>query len=120
MRTRLLGSGSIIAMAAASLIAAQTAGAAPTLNPIIFVHGGSGSGAQFETQAMRFTSNGYPQSYIRVLEYDSSQIGTILPAVLAELDALIAELQAGTGAAQVDLLGHSLGTFVSQSYLSTP
>ena len=119
MRTRLLGSRSIIA-AAASLVAAQTAGAAPALNPIIFVHGGSGSGAQFESQAMRFTSNGYPQSYIRVLEYDSSQIGTILPAVLAGLDALIAELQAETGAAQVDLLGHSLGTFVSQSYLSTP
>jgi hypothetical protein len=69
---------------------------------------------------MRFASNGYPHRYIRVLEYDSSSIGTILPAVLAELDALIAELQARTGRAQVDLLGHSLGTFVSQSYLSTP
>jgi pimeloyl-ACP methyl ester carboxylesterase len=90
------------------------------LNPIIFVHGGSGSGAQFETQAMRFASNGYPHELIQVLEYDSSQIGAILPAVLAELDALIAELQAQTGRAQVDLLGHSLGTFVSQTYLSTP
>lgn len=90
------------------------------LNPMIFVHGGSGSGAQFESQAMRFTSNGYPQSYIRVLEYDSSSIGTILPDVLAQLDDLIAELQAETGRDQVDLLGHSLGTFVSQSYLSTP
>jgi hypothetical protein len=28
--------------------------------PIIFVHGGSGSGAQFESQAWRFASNGYP------------------------------------------------------------
>ena len=90
------------------------------LNPIIFVHGGSGSGAQFESQAMRFTSNGYPQSYIRVLEYDSSSINTILPDVLASLDDLIAELQAETGAAQVDLMGHSLGTRVSQEYLSDP
>jgi pimeloyl-ACP methyl ester carboxylesterase len=89
-------------------------------NPMIFVHGGSGSGAQFESQAMRFTSNGYPQSYIRVLEYDSSSISTILPQVLARLDDLIAELQAETGREQVDLLGHSLGTFVSQTYLSTP
>jgi hypothetical protein len=55
-----------------------------------------------------------------VLEYDSSKINVILPAVLAELDALIAELQAQTGRPQVDLLGHSLGTFVSQQYLSTP
>ena len=102
------------------LLAAAAAHAKPPLNPIIFVHGGSGSGAQFESQAMRFTSNGYPQRHIAVLEYDSSQINTILPAVHAELDALIARLQAETGRAKVDLLGHSLGTFVSQTYLATP
>ena len=102
------------------LFAAPAAHAKPKLNPIIFVHGGSGSAAQFESQAMRFASNGYPHRYITALEYDSSSIGDILPDVLAELDALIAELQAQTGRAQVDLLGHSLGTFVSQSYLATP
>jgi pimeloyl-ACP methyl ester carboxylesterase len=102
------------------LIAAAAAHAEPPLNPIIFVHGGSGSGAQFESQALRFASNGYPERYITVLEYDSSQINTILPVVHAELDALIARLQAETGRAKVDLLGHSLGTFVSQTYLSTP
>jgi pimeloyl-ACP methyl ester carboxylesterase len=89
-------------------------------NPIIFVHGGSGSGAQFESQAMRFTSNGYPKDHIAVLEYDSSSISDILPDVHAALDDLIAELQAETGAAQVDLLGHSLGTFVSHTYLASP
>ena len=90
------------------------------LNPIVFVHGGSGSGAQFQSQALRFASNGYPQSFIRVLEYDSSAIQRILPDVLARIDALIAELQLTTGRPQVDLVGHSLGTFVSQSYLATP
>ncbi len=90
------------------------------INPIIFVHGGSGSGAQFESQAMRFTSNGYPASHVRVLEYDSSSIGDILPEVLTRLDDLIDELQEETGRDQVDLLGHSLGTFVSQTYLSSP
>jgi pimeloyl-ACP methyl ester carboxylesterase len=102
------------------LLAAASARAKPPLDPIIFVHGGSGSGAQFESQAMRFASNGYPERYIAVLEYDSSQINTILPAVHAELDALIASLKAQTGRAKVDLLGHSLGTFVSQTYLATP
>jgi pimeloyl-ACP methyl ester carboxylesterase len=104
----------------AVVLAAQVAAAKPPLDPIIFVHGGSGSAAQFESQAMRFASNGYPHRYIRALEYDSSSIGDILPAVHAELDALIAELQAATGRAQVDLLGHSLGTFVSQTYLASP
>src|SRR5262245_23032056 len=102
----------------ALLLTAATAHAKPPLNPIIFVHGSSGSAAQFESQAMRFASNGYPHRYIRALEYDSSALN--LPVVHAELDALIAQLQAETGRAQVDLLGHSLGTFVSQSYLSTP
>jgi pimeloyl-ACP methyl ester carboxylesterase len=69
---------------------------------------------------MRFTSNGYPHRHIAVLEYDSSSIGDILPQVHAELDALIAELKASTRRDQVDLLGHSLGTFVSQTYLATP
>jgi len=90
------------------------------INPIIFVHGGSGSGAQFESQAMRFVSNGYPSSFIRVLEYDSSAIGRILPSVLAQLDALIAQVQAETGRPQVDLVGHSLGTVVSQAFLAMP
>jgi len=111
--TRLL----VVAIAA---LAAGPVAAKPDLDPIIFVHGGSGSAAQFESQAMRFASNGYPSRYIRALEYDSSSIGDILPAVHAELDALIATLQAETGRAQVDLLGHSLGTFVSQTYLESP
>jgi pimeloyl-ACP methyl ester carboxylesterase len=91
-----------------------------SFTPIIFVHGGSGSGAQFESQAARFMTNGVPQSYIRALEYDSSAIGTIMPQVLASLDALIAQIQAETGKPQVILIGHSLGTQVSQNFLATP
>jgi len=94
------------------------------VNPVIFVHGGSGSGAQFESQAMRFTSNGYPAGHVGVVEYDS---GTLSPADSAEaafvyglIDARIAELQAATGKAQVDLMGHSLGTSFSHGYLSDP
>ena len=38
----------------------------------------------------------------------------------AALDALIADVLADTGEDQVDLMGHSLGTTVSQTYLATP
>jgi hypothetical protein len=86
-------------------------------NPIIFVHGGAGSGAQFESQAMRFTSSGYPQNYIAVLEYDSTFSINTMDQVHARLDQLIADLLKETGANKVDLLGHSLGTRVSQLYL---
>lgn len=109
-----------LALLLAAPLALATGQKPAPLNPIIFVHGGSGSGAQFESQAMRFTTNGYPASHIAVLEYDSSAIATILPAVLTRLDALIADMLAKTGATQVDLMGHSLGTTVSHTFLSTP
>jgi triacylglycerol esterase/lipase EstA (alpha/beta hydrolase family) len=113
--------GTVAMCAMATSLAVCTLGAlsqaqeipSPDINPIVFVHGGSGSGAQFQSQALRFASNGYPQNFIRVLEYDSSAIQRILPDVLVRLDALIAELQLQTGRPQVDLVGHSLGTVVS-------
>ena len=94
---------------------------ANSLRPIIFVHGGSGSGAQFESQAQRFTSNGYPHNIIAVLEYDSSHFTALVPQIYANLDQLIASLLQETGADQVDILGHSLGTTLMFGYLtSTP
>jgi triacylglycerol esterase/lipase EstA (alpha/beta hydrolase family) len=41
------------------------------MRPMVFVHGYTGSAAQFEWQAMRFAGNGYPQEYLNVFEYDS-------------------------------------------------
>jgi pimeloyl-ACP methyl ester carboxylesterase len=109
------------------VIAAATlafAGASPApahaLRPIVFVHGGSGSGAQYETQAMRFASNGYPPGYVRVHEYDSTFSINTQEQVLAGLDVLIDQLLAETGADKIDLLGHSLGTVLMQLYLSSP
>lgn len=85
--------------------------------PVIFVHGGAGSASQFESQAMRFTSNGYPQGDLFALEYDSSFSIETMEDVHARLDALIDDVLAATGAGQVDLMGHSLGTRVCQTYL---
>jgi pimeloyl-ACP methyl ester carboxylesterase len=99
--------------------AADAGGQRPGPRPVIFVHGGSGSGAQFDTQALRLTSNGYPADRIAVHEYDSTFGTNTMDQVWAGLDDLIAELLADTGADGVDLLGHSLGTTVSQGYLNS-
>ncbi|MEU7976017.1 alpha/beta hydrolase [Micromonospora sp. NPDC049089] len=98
---------------------AAEAAATPTHRPVIFVHGSAGSAAQFETQAKRLASNGYPIDIIEAHEYDSPNIATILPQVYAGLDARISRLLAATGADRVDLVAHSLGTFVSQGYLNS-
>lgn len=106
------------------LVLAAAAGAHPSreprFNPVIFVHGGAGSGAQFESQKMRFTSNGYPRRYVRTVDYDSLFTVNTREDVYAKIDALVAELQEQTGKAQVDILGHSLGTTIMHAYLSSP
>jgi pimeloyl-ACP methyl ester carboxylesterase len=91
----------------------------PRHRPMVFVHGFVGSGGQFETQAMRFTSNGYRSSHIGVLDYDSTFGVKPMEEVWNDLDVLIDQLRTDTGADQVDLLGHSLGTSVSYQYLTS-
>jgi pimeloyl-ACP methyl ester carboxylesterase len=95
--------------------------------PVIFVHGYAGAADQFETQAMRFATNGYPASYISGYEYDTTLIsgnptaGFVIPAqIISGLDAYINAVLQQTGANQVDLLGHSMGTAVCQTYLADP
>jgi triacylglycerol esterase/lipase EstA (alpha/beta hydrolase family) len=64
--------------------------------PIVFVHGNTGSAQQFETNAMRFTSNGYDDGDLFAYEYDSS--ATTNDAAIAGLDGFIAGVKAKTGA----------------------
>ena len=118
---RLAASAILMAgMLVAAPVAAGAKDKSPSLNPIIFVHGGAGSGAQFESQKMRFTSNGYAADLITVLEYDSTFSINTMADVHAKLDQLVAELETETGRDQVDILGHSLGTTVMHAYLATP
>ena len=92
----------------------------PTKRPIVFVHGSSGSAAQFESQAQRFIANGYPLSYLAVYEHDTGT-GAPTPAnQVIPLDTIINTMLAKTGADKVELIGHSRGTSVSQAYLSDP
>lgn len=91
--------------------------AKPSIRPIIFIHGGAGSAQQFESQAMRFTSNGYPPEYIRVFEYDSSHSRETLDQVLTRLDSFIDGVLNDTKAEKVDLIGHSYGGLIVMLYL---
>lgn len=105
------------------LIAILAAGAIPLAAqaddgwlPVVFVHGQSGSAQQFETQAMRFTSNGFPQELLFAFEYDTSSPVNPLVDLDQFLDAVLAE----TGAEQVNAVGHSRGTSVWTAYLDDP
>ena len=97
----------------------QPALATPCTNatPIIFVHGGAGSGAQFESQAMRFTSNGYPADCLMVFEYNSSAY-SVSPSYQAQTLALLSQKVNETfeSIGKPVLIGHSLGTRVVYNY----
>jgi pimeloyl-ACP methyl ester carboxylesterase len=86
--------------------------------PIVFVHGFAGSAQQYESQAMRFVANGYPEE--RIYAYDHDGAGLDIPGYTAGLDATIDEALAESGADQVYLVGHSRGTTVSSAYLNDP
>ncbi|MEU8015630.1 alpha/beta hydrolase [Micromonospora parva] len=117
----LVGVGVALAasVSAVTVPRAAEAAAAPTYRPVIFIHGSAGSAAQFESQAKRLASNGYPIDIIEAHEYDSPNVAAILPQLYAGLDARISRLLAASGADRVDLLAHSLGTFVTQGYLTS-
>jgi pimeloyl-ACP methyl ester carboxylesterase len=117
----LLGAVVLPAGAAQAESTRHPAHAAPQLRPVVFVHGFSGSGGQYETQAQRFASNGYPADRIQTMEYDSTFTVETTASIFAKLDAQIVALLARTHADKVDLTAHSLGTSLMQAYLnSTP
>src|SRR3989475_6190374 len=106
------------------LVAAPAAGAdakakpAFRQNPILFVHGIEGSGAQFASQKMRFTSNGYPARWIDEVDYNSTRAVGDKSEVDQQIDAAIAALKRRTGQSKVDVVAHSLSTSVMYDYLT--
>ncbi len=92
------------------------------LRPMVFIHGYGGTVSSIKTQFLRFASNGYPVNYLRFYEYDTTRYLTdpdYRLQIREEIDVLIAAIMEETDAEQVDLLGHSMGTGVSQGYLNS-
>jgi pimeloyl-ACP methyl ester carboxylesterase len=87
-------------------------------DPILFVHGIEGSGAQFESQKMRFMSNGYPAGWFDEVDYNSTRAVGDKSEVDQQIDDAIAGLKQRTGKAKVDVVAHSLGTSVMYDYLT--
>lgn len=82
--------------------------------PVIFVHGFLASGDTYEKQSKRFTSNGYTLADLYAFDWNSLG-GT---TTQQDLDKLVDEVLTKTGQTQVNLVGHSAGTGVVQTYLA--
>jgi pimeloyl-ACP methyl ester carboxylesterase len=120
--TASIRAGLTAAIAATALLLAgvPVAGAASTFkqNPVLFVHGIEGSGAQFESQKLRFMSNRYPERWIDEVDYNSTRAVADKSEVDQQIDAAITDLKQRTGRSQVDVVAHSLGTSVMYDYLT--
>jgi pimeloyl-ACP methyl ester carboxylesterase len=86
--------------------------------PIVFVHGFAGSAQQYESQAMRFVANGYPQE--RIVAYDHDGAGFDIAGYADGVDAVVDETRREFGVDRVYLVGHSRGTSVASDYLTDP
>src|SRR5215210_4870115 len=111
-----LGRFVIAAVVAATLFAVgpATAGAATRFayNPVLFVHGIEGSGAQFESQKLRFVRSGCAGTGFDEVDYSSTRAVADKSEVHQQIDAAVAALKQRTGKSQVDVVAHSLGTSV--------
>src|SRR5205809_7354155 len=106
--------GALLVLSGASAADASTF----RYNPILFVHGIEGSGAQFESQKLRFMSNGYPNRWIDEVDYNSTRAVSDKSEVDQQIDDAIAALKRRTGRSKVDVVAHSLGTSVMYDYLT--
>src|SRR5881396_3841932 len=107
--------GAVLVLSGAS---AADAASSFKQNPIVFVHGIEGSGAQFESQKLRFMSNGYPNRWIDEVDYNSTRAVSDKSEVDQQIDDAIAALKRRTGRSKVDVVAHSLGTSVMYDYLT--
>ncbi len=82
--------------------------------PIVFVHGFNGSAAQYETQAMRWASNDYPNVVTGI-----DRISPLVVPTNDQLDAFFDAIMAETGDSQIYVVAHSAGTSIMVGYLNS-
>ncbi len=94
----------------------QTATCDTTYIPVIMCHGFLASGDTYAGQVKRFVQNNYCGQSVYVYDWNSLGGGSS-PALL---DAFIEGVLERTGAAQVNLVGHSAGGGLGYDYQPSP
>lgn len=103
--TTVLGGGVALAVPAAAATARQ---------PVLFVHGYDSNAATWDTMLANFRAAGYVDDELYAISYDTRQSNA---TTAAELVGIVADIQAATGWATVDVVTHSMGGLSSRYYL---
>ncbi|MFJ2902678.1 esterase/lipase family protein [Streptomyces sp. NPDC087212] len=97
-----------------SVSLAATPAQAATHDPIIFVHGLSGSAAGWDDWVGYFEADGYSAAQLDAWSYDWKQSNVTTARQLA---TEVKNVLARTGASKVDLVAHSMGAMSARYYL---
>ncbi|WP_255363775.1 triacylglycerol lipase [Actinoplanes sp. TFC3] len=92
---------------------AAPAAAAPG-TPVVFVHGYTGSAANWTAAIALFRAGGYPSNQLYAYEYNSYGNNVQNAQGLA---TYVSQVRSRTGAAKVDIVNHSMGGLVTQWYV---
>lgn len=111
-RARLFATAIFAAAIAAS--ATATPAAALERNPVIFVHGWSGSASNWNEMIADFKAAGYTDGELNAWNYNTAQSNK---TTAEQLSAVVDDTLARTGASQVDIVTHSMGGLNSRWYL---
>jgi triacylglycerol lipase len=113
VRRRLKAFATAIALCIAGL--ALTPASSLALDPILFVHGWSGSSSNWNTMKSRFEKDGYPASHLVAYSYNTSNSNKV--SAEKEVKPRVESLLKATGATKVDIVAHSMGSLNSRWYI---
>ena len=85
------------------------------VDPILFVHGWSGSASNWNTMVSRFEADGWPKSHLRAYSYNTSQSNKTTAETIVKSE--VEKLLASTGASKVDVIAHSMGSLNTRWYV---
>ncbi|MBA8824553.1 triacylglycerol lipase [Saccharopolyspora lacisalsi] len=102
-----------VAFVALAPAAANAATNSATNDPVIFVHGYTGSASNWTTAETVFRANGYSADQLFAYEYDYNQSNEASASGLADY---VRDVLDRTGADEVDLVNHSMGGLVTRWY----
>lgn len=113
IRRRLTAFTSAVAVCIAGAALAPASSLA--VDPILFVHGWSGSASNWNTMIGRFEKDGYAKSHLRAYSYNTSQSNKTTAETIVKSE--VEKLLKSTGASKVDIIAHSMGSLNSRWYI---
>jgi triacylglycerol esterase/lipase EstA (alpha/beta hydrolase family) len=113
IRRRLTAFASAVAVCIAGAALAPASSLA--MDPILFVHGWSGSASNWNTMIGRFEKDGYAKSQLRAYSYNTSQSNKTTAETIVKSE--VEKLLKSTGATKVDIVAHSMGSLNSRWYI---